>query len=160
MTVPKEIVLRGTGVGTGCKAVSDVDLENGTSEANGYKLISDFTSPGYIGHGVGHRDPKTGKPLPASVHIPTDGELHPERYISTAIEYEDPAAALQWRRSEFLEKYNVKRASLVRATYFEWTASAQKLVGKKFAAEECLERAAFEREVHAIENPDVPQFHD
>ncbi|KAJ1933941.1 hypothetical protein FBU59_005859 [Linderina macrospora] len=160
MTVPKEIMLRGTGVGTGCKAVSDVDLESGASEANGYKLISDFTNPGYIGHGVGHRDPKTGKPLPATVHIPTDGELHPERYISTATEYEDPAVALQRQRNAFLERFNVKKASLVRATYFEWIARAQRLLGNKSTAEECSERARQERDVYAIENPDVPHFHD
>ncbi|KAJ2529598.1 hypothetical protein EV175_007360, partial [Coemansia sp. RSA 1933] len=80
----------GTGAGTGIKAATDIDKEHGLTEAGGYPLVTDWNDPRYIGHGLGHRDPRTGEPIAANVHIPTDGELNPQNYINTTFIEEDP----------------------------------------------------------------------
>ncbi|KAI8320422.1 hypothetical protein GQ54DRAFT_219668 [Martensiomyces pterosporus] len=152
--------LRGTGVGTGVNAATDVDLESGITAAGGCELISDWSNPAYIGHGVAHRDPKTGEPLPATVHIPTDGELHPENYKLAPTAWEDPEAAHQQKRDELLKKYHVSRAHQYRANFYKAVGRIEVAVGSKEAGKADMERGRLEKEVYRIAHPNLPQLHD
>ncbi|KAJ1899866.1 hypothetical protein LPJ66_001841 [Kickxella alabastrina] len=141
----------GTGAGTGIKAATDVAMEAGLTEAGGYPLISDFNDTRYIGHGVAHRDPRTGEPLPAHIHIPTDGELNPKNYVASTIVYEDPAKVQQHTRDAFLLKYNKKSASHYRSNYFNFVGSVQSKLGQKEAGQRKLERAKLERAAYDVD---------
>ncbi|KAJ1827291.1 hypothetical protein LPJ56_001740 [Coemansia sp. RSA 2599] len=145
----------GTGAGTGIKAATDVAKESGLTEAGGYPLIADWNDSRYIGHGVAHRDPKTGEPVPANVHIPADGELNPQNYINTIMVEEDPEEARQRTRDAFLLKYNKKKASDYRANMYKLAGSIQSKLGNKEAGAKKLERAKLEREAYHVDHSEI-----
>ncbi|KAI9504158.1 hypothetical protein GGI25_001300 [Coemansia spiralis] len=149
------IKISGTGAGTGTKVATDIDKESGLIEAGGYPLVTDWNDPKYIGHGLGHRDPKTGNPIPANVHIPSDGELNPQNYISTAMVEENPEEKRQRIRNTFLETYNKKKASLYRANAYSFIGSIQKKTGGKQSAEKNLERSRIEREAYYVDHDEI-----
>ncbi|KAJ2657201.1 hypothetical protein IWW48_004617 [Coemansia sp. RSA 1200] len=152
-TGPVKII--GTGAGTGIKAATDVDKEHGDFEAGGYPLIADWNDPRYIGHGLGHRDPKTGNPVPPDVHISTDGELNPHNYINTVYVEENPEEKRQHTRNAFLQTYNKKRASLYRANIYNMIGAVQCKTGSKISGERHLERARIEREAYNVDHSEI-----
>ncbi|KAJ2786117.1 hypothetical protein H4R18_000149 [Coemansia javaensis] len=148
--------IAGTGAGTGIRAATDVAKESGLSEAGGYPLVADWTDPRYIGHGVGHRNPKTGAPVPATVHIPTDGELNPHNYASAAAAAdEDPEAARQRTRDAFAGKYGPARPSAYRAAVCRLLGRIQCAVGRTAAGQELLERARLEHAAYAVDHSEI-----
>ncbi|KAJ2297707.1 hypothetical protein IWW55_004701 [Coemansia sp. RSA 2706] len=147
--------ISGTGAGTGTRAATDIAKEAGLTEAGGYPLVSDWNDPGYIGHGVGHRDPKTGDPVPANVHLPSDGELNPQNYISVMAAEEDPEEVRQRTRDAFLQRYNKKRASLYRANMFQMAGKLQSLVGSKTAGARSTERARLEHAAYSVDHSEI-----
>lgn len=153
--VATQIKIAGTGAGTGIKAATDIDKETGLTEGGGYPLISDWNDPGYIGHGVGHRDSKTGEPAPADVHIPTDGEVNPQNYIGTTAEEINPEEKRQLARDAFLNKYNKKKASLYRSNMYKLAGSIQSMAGRKTTAEKILERAKLERDAYDVDHSEI-----
>ncbi|KAJ2005832.1 hypothetical protein GGI04_000648 [Coemansia thaxteri] len=155
MSAAINIKIAGTGAGTGIKAATDIDKERGLSEAGGYPLVADWNDPNYIGHGVGHRDPKTGEPVPANIHIPTDGELNPQNYVSTAVAEEDPNEVRQRIRDAFLQKYGMKRASLYRANLYSVTSAIQLRLGGKEAGARNGERAKLERAAYQVDHSEI-----
>ncbi|KAJ1950345.1 hypothetical protein EC988_004422, partial [Linderina pennispora] len=64
-------------------------------------LISDPTNPFYIGHGIGHRDPKTGAMVDPSVHIPARGETHPGEFQAVKMAEEKEATNAQLLESRY-----------------------------------------------------------
>ncbi|KAJ2028671.1 hypothetical protein IWW57_002046 [Coemansia sp. S610] len=155
MSAAVQMRISGTGAGTGFKAATDIDKENGLVEAGGYPLVSDWNDPKYIGHGVGHRDPKTGDPIPANVHIPSDGELNPQNYLNVAAVEEDPQAARQRIRDAFLLKYDKKKASLYRANMYSAIGGIQSKVGRRDAGSKSSERGALERAAYQVDHSEI-----
>ncbi|KAJ1724003.1 hypothetical protein LPJ53_001698 [Coemansia erecta] len=149
------IRISGTGAGTGTKAATDVAKETGLTEAGGYPLIADWNDSRYIGHGVAHRDPKTGEPLPAEVHIPADGELNPQNYINTTAVEEDPAEMRQRTRDAFLLTYNKKKASEYRANMYKLAGSIQSKFGAKEAGAKKIERAKLEHAAYHVDHSEI-----
>ncbi|KAJ2223637.1 hypothetical protein GGF40_001170 [Coemansia sp. RSA 1286] len=145
----------GTGAGTGTRAATDVAKETGLVDAGGYPLISDWNDSRYIGHGVAHRDPKTGEPVPANVHIPADGELNPQNYINTTVVEENPEEVRQRTRDAFLQKYNKKRASDYRANMYKMAGNIQSKLGNKEAGAKKLERAKLEHEAYHVDHSEI-----
>ncbi|KAJ2867690.1 hypothetical protein GGH94_000657 [Coemansia aciculifera] len=155
MSAAVQTRISGTGAGTGIKAASDIDKEHGLIEAGGYPLISDWSDPKYIGHGVGHRDPKTGDPVPANVHIPSDGELNPHNYLNVAAVEEDPQVTRQRIRDAFLLKYNKNKASLYRANMYSVIGGIQSRVGRRDAGSKNSERATLERAAYQVDHSEI-----
>ncbi|KAI8320706.1 hypothetical protein GQ54DRAFT_298450 [Martensiomyces pterosporus] len=155
MSAPAVLKLSGTGAGTGTAAATDIDKETGRTEAGGYPLISDWSDPGYIGHGVGHRDPKTGEPIPATEHIETDGEKNPQNYLQVLAVEENPTEVRQRVRDAFLQKYNAKKANQYRANYYQALGKIQNKVGSKTAAAANLERAELEHAAYVVDHSEI-----
>ncbi|KAJ2819679.1 hypothetical protein IWW50_005373 [Coemansia erecta] len=147
--------ISGTGAGTGIRAATDIAKESGLTEAGGYPLISDWNNPGYIGHGVAHRDPKTGEPMPASMHLQADGERNPQNYINMTMAEEDPEAVRQHTRDAFMVKYDKKRASLYRANMYQVLGKMQSLVGSRAASERSTERAKLEHAAYSVDHSEI-----
>ncbi|KAJ2791611.1 hypothetical protein H4R21_006293, partial [Coemansia helicoidea] len=99
------VIANGTGIGTRYPAATDVAKESGTAVFGGVELVDDPTSERYIGHGVAHRDPKTGAPVDARVHIPTRGELYPEEFALA--QTADPDAVTH--REKLASMYNIAK---------------------------------------------------
>ncbi|KAJ1668409.1 hypothetical protein IW140_000237 [Coemansia sp. RSA 1813] len=139
--------IHGTGTGTTHPAATDVAKESGTTVFGGVELISDPNNPQYIGHGVAHRDPKTGSPISASVHIPTHGELHPESYnISTTA---DQTVATS---SDLLEsKYGISRPGKYHASWYKAKSVANATVGKVTGSQKHLEKAVRQSDIARLE---------
>ncbi|KAJ2534873.1 hypothetical protein IWW43_002068 [Coemansia sp. RSA 1935] len=155
MSAAAVVKIIGTGAGTGTKAATDIAKETGLIEAGGYPLISDWNDPGYIGHGVAHRDPKTGEPVPANVHLMSDGELNPQNYIRTMAAEEDPEEARQHTRDAFTTRYNKKHASLYRANMYQLLGKIQSLVGSHTTAEQSAERARIEHAAYSVDHSEI-----
>ncbi|KAJ2508378.1 hypothetical protein IWW47_000642 [Coemansia sp. RSA 2052] len=147
--------ISGTGAGTGTKAATDIDKENGLVDAGGYPLIADWNDPKYIGHGVGHRDPKTGEPVAASIHIPSDGELNPQNYLNVTAVEEDPNVVRQRVRDAFLTKYGKNKASLYRANMYSIVGGIQSRVGRRDAGSRSKERATLERAAYQVDHSEI-----
>ncbi|KAJ2798050.1 hypothetical protein H4R20_004962 [Coemansia guatemalensis] len=155
MSAPDTLKISGTGAGTGTRAATDIAKESGLEEAGGYPLVTDWDDPKYIGHGVGHRDPKTGEPMPASVHIPADGELNPQNYIRTEAAEANPEEVRQRTRDAFIHKYGKKRASLYRANMHQVLGKLQLMVGSNAAGEKNIERASLEHAAYQVDHSEI-----
>ncbi|KAJ2614122.1 hypothetical protein H4S08_001857 [Coemansia sp. RSA 1365] len=155
MSALDALKISGTGAGTGTRAATDIAKETGLEEAGGYPLVIDWNDSRYIGHGVGHRDPKTGKPMPANVHIPTDGELNPQNYIRTEIAEENPDEVRQRTRDAFMHKYGKKQARLYRANMHQVLGKLQLMIGSKTAGEMNIERANLEHAAYQVDHSEI-----
>ncbi|KAJ2163182.1 hypothetical protein GGF46_000112 [Coemansia sp. RSA 552] len=142
------INLQGTGTGTLYPAATDVAKEPGVKVFGGVELIDDPSSPAYIGHGVAHRDPTTGAPLDASVHIPTRGELHPEEFAVTAA----PADAAGATDLELLErKYNISSPGKYHANWYKTKSIVHSLLGKLTGSKKHMDKAAKQSDLATLE---------
>ncbi|KAJ2747258.1 hypothetical protein GGI20_000683 [Coemansia sp. BCRC 34301] len=155
MSAAVHIRISGTGAGTGINAATDIDKEHGLVEAGGYPLVSDWNDPKYIGHGVGHRNPKTGDPVAANIHIPSDGELNPQNYLNVAAVEEDPNIVRQRVRDAFLVRYSKSKASLYRANMYSILGGIQSVVGRKEASRRSSERATLERAAYQVDHSEI-----
>ncbi|KAJ1998269.1 hypothetical protein GGI04_005076, partial [Coemansia thaxteri] len=107
--------LSGTGTGTPFPAATDVAKEKGTLVFGGVELVDDPSSPHYIGHGVGHRDPKTGAPLSAHMHIPTRGETHPGEFVFV----NQVGPDVESDRELLASKYGIQKPGKYHANWFK-----------------------------------------
>ncbi|KAJ2451955.1 hypothetical protein EV183_003260 [Coemansia sp. RSA 2336] len=155
MNATEVVKISGTGAGTGIRAATDIAKESGLAEAGGYPLVSDWNDPRYIGHGVGHRDPKTGEPVPAHIHLAADGEANPQNYISTIAVEDDPEAERQLVRDAFTDRYGNKRASLYRANAYQVLGKLETLVGSIQTGEKHTERARLEHAAYNVDHSDI-----
>ncbi|KAJ2538362.1 hypothetical protein EV175_006485, partial [Coemansia sp. RSA 1933] len=118
--------INGTGTGTAHPAATDVAKESGTTVFGGVELVSDPNDPQYIGHGVAHRDPKTGEPVSARVHISTHGELHPESY-NIAVAADQTLVS----NADILEsKYGIAKPNKYHAGWYKTKSMANATMGK------------------------------
>ncbi|KAJ2784570.1 hypothetical protein H4R18_001035 [Coemansia javaensis] len=139
--------LSGTGAGTRYPAATDVAKEGGGVAAGGAELVDDPSSPNYIGHGVGHRDPKTGAPVDARVHIPTRGELHPEEFaIAQAA---DAAAVTDAER--LASKYGISKPDKYHANWYKAKSILNGAVARAAGSERHLAKATMQRDLAALE---------
>ncbi|KAJ2160369.1 hypothetical protein GGF46_002317 [Coemansia sp. RSA 552] len=155
MSTADPVKISGTGAGTGTRVATDIAKETGLVEAGGYPLVTDSNDPAYIGHGVGHRDPKTGQPVAADEHISSDGEVNPQNYINTVVVDEDPEAARQHTRDAFQQRYGKKQASLYRANAYQFLGKLQSLFGSRAAGERSTERARLEHAAYDVDHSTV-----
>ncbi|KAJ1790130.1 hypothetical protein LPJ59_005217 [Coemansia sp. RSA 2399] len=139
--------IHGTGTGTAHPAATDVAKESGTTVFGGVELISDPDNPQYIGHGVAHRDPKTGEPVSARVHIPTHGELHPESYNISAMA--DQALVTD---ADILEtKYGITKPGKYHAGWYKAKSVANATLGKVTGSQKHVEKAVRQRDIARLE---------
>ncbi|KAJ2354296.1 hypothetical protein IWW50_004923 [Coemansia erecta] len=140
-------VISGTGTGTPYPAATDVAKETGTTAFGGTELVSDPNSPSYIGHGVAHRDPKTGAPIEAHVHIPTRGDLHPEEFATTKLV--DAAASTD---KEMLQsKYNISNPGKYHANWYRTKSMVNEMLGKLTGSQKYQEKAAMQSSLATLE---------
>ncbi|KAJ2857069.1 hypothetical protein GGI22_003617, partial [Coemansia erecta] len=97
----------------------------------------------------------TGEPIAANIHIPTDGELNPQNYISTMLVEDNPEERRQRIRDAFLQMYNKKSASLYRANMYGIIGLVQCKTGAKTSGERHLERAKVEREAYNVDHSEI-----
>ncbi|KAJ1995843.1 hypothetical protein GGI25_000281 [Coemansia spiralis] len=139
--------LQGTGTGTQLPAATDVAKESGTVIFGGVELIDDPNNPQYIGHGVAHRDPKTGQPVSAFDHIPTRGELYPEEFaILTTV---DQTSASD---SELLEgKYGIVDPGKYHANWFRTKSLLNTTLAKITGSQKHRDKAEMQRDIAKLE---------
>ncbi|KAJ2475749.1 hypothetical protein IWW56_005274 [Coemansia sp. RSA 2131] len=140
-------ILSGTGTGTPYPAATDIAKETGTTSFGGAELVSDPNSPGYIGHGVAHRDPKTGAPVEAHVHIPTRGDIHPEEFAISKIV--DAAASTD--KETLKSKYNITNPGKYHANWYKTKSVVNALLGKVTGSQKYMEKAAKQSNLAALE---------
>ncbi|KAJ1736293.1 hypothetical protein LPJ61_000077 [Coemansia biformis] len=143
------IITHGTGTGTRHPAATDVAKESGAVVFGGTELVDDPSSPGYIGHGVGHRDPKTGVPVDARVHIPTHGELHPEEYTISQAADVDAGADTDTEKLERL--YNISKPGKYHANWYKTKGIANGLAAKVTRSQQLATKAAMQRDLASLE---------
>ncbi|KAJ2613502.1 hypothetical protein H4S08_002163 [Coemansia sp. RSA 1365] len=142
-----QVKLSGTGTGTQYPAATDVAKESGTTAFGDTELVDDPNSPNYIGHGVGHRDPKTGAPMDASVHIPTRGELYPEEFALAKVV--DTTKATD---SEMLEaRYNISNPGKYHANWYKTKSTMNGILARMTGSQKHLHKAAMQSELAALE---------
>ncbi|KAI8324911.1 hypothetical protein GQ54DRAFT_255623 [Martensiomyces pterosporus] len=139
--------LSGTGIGTPYPAATDVAKESGKTVFGGAELVDDPASPGYIGHGVGHRDPKTGVPVSASVHIPTRGETHPSEFMVAAT----TEASIVSEKQRLENKYGIRTPRKYHANYYRSISALNGIVAKATGSKKHLEKATVQRDLADLE---------
>ncbi|KAJ2723625.1 hypothetical protein GGI07_002507 [Coemansia sp. Benny D115] len=139
--------LVGTGTGTPYPAATDTAKEGGQTVFGGFELIDDPTNPHYIGHGVGHRDPKSGQPISALVHIPSRGETNPKEFtMGAAVE------AQVETYGELLEsKYGIQTPGKYHANWFKTKSMMHGVLAKITKSEKHMEKAISHRELADLE---------
>ncbi|KAJ2492858.1 hypothetical protein IWW37_001030 [Coemansia sp. RSA 2050] len=139
--------LSGTGTGTPFPAATDVAKESGTLVFGGVELVDDTNSPHYIGHGVGHRDPKTGAPLSANTHIPTRGETHPSEFTVV-----NQASLCKVSNRERLEsKYGVQTPGKYHANWYKTKSKINSTLAKVTGSQKYSEKAMMQRDLAELE---------
>ncbi|KAJ2710069.1 hypothetical protein H4R19_003932 [Coemansia spiralis] len=141
------VIASGTGTGTRHPAATDVAKESGTVVFGGVELVDDPASERYIGHGVAHRDAKTGAPVDARVHIPTRGELYPDEFAHA--QAVDTAAATD--AEELASRYNITKPGKYHANWYKAKSIANGLVAKVTRSPQYAEKAAMQRDLASLE---------
>ncbi|KAJ2451550.1 hypothetical protein EV183_003535 [Coemansia sp. RSA 2336] len=139
--------LSGTGTGTPYPAASDVAKEAGTTSFGGVELVDSATNPNYIGHGVGHRDPKTGAPVDAHTHIATRGELHPEEFAATQVAEADVTSDKEMLQSEF----NISKPGKYHAGWYRTKSILNGMIGRMMSSQRHMDKAAKQGRLAALE---------
>ncbi|KAJ2084402.1 hypothetical protein H4R24_000032 [Coemansia sp. RSA 988] len=139
--------LSGTGTGTQYPAATDVAKESGATNHGGTELVDDPNNPNYIGHGVGHRDPKTGTPMDAFVHIPTRGELHPEEFALAKV-----SDSVKATDAEILEaKYNISKPGKYHANWYKTKSTMNGIFAKITGSQKYFHKAAMQSDLATLE---------
>ncbi|KAJ2505002.1 hypothetical protein IWW47_002257 [Coemansia sp. RSA 2052] len=139
--------LSGTGTGTPFPAATDVAKESGTLMFGGIELVDDPSSPQYIGHGVGHRDPKTGAPLSASVHIPTRGETHPSEFnVANQV-----SVSVVSEREHLENKYGIHTPGKYHANWYKTKSRVNGTLAKVTRSQKHLDKAVMQRDLAELE---------
>ncbi|KAJ2305412.1 hypothetical protein IWW55_001941 [Coemansia sp. RSA 2706] len=139
--------ISGTGTGTPHPAATDTAKESGTTVFGGVELVDNPANPAYIGHGVAHRDPKTGVPVDAHVHIPTRGELNPEEFAITKV-----AEASEFTDKERLQsKYSISNPGKYHANWYKAKSALNGMLGKVTGSQKYLEKAARQGDLATLE---------
>ncbi|KAJ2690968.1 hypothetical protein IWW39_000327 [Coemansia spiralis] len=139
--------LSGTGTGTPFPAATDVAKESGTLVFGGVELVDDTNSPHYIGHGVGHRDPKTGAPLSANIHIPTRGETHPSEF--TVVNQANVCVVSDRERLE--SKYGIQSPGKYHANWYKTKSKVNGTLAKMTGSQKHLDKAVMQRDLAELE---------
>ncbi|KAJ1741599.1 hypothetical protein LPJ68_002674 [Coemansia sp. RSA 1086] len=139
--------ISGTGTGTPYPAASDVAKETGITSFGGVEVVDNAANPNYIGHGVGHRDPKTGAPVDAHIHIPTRGELHPEEFAATQMLEADVASNKEILQSEF----NISNPGKYHAGWYKAKSIFNGVIGRMVSSQRHLDKAAKQGRLAALE---------
>ncbi|KAJ2848800.1 hypothetical protein IWW36_003070 [Coemansia brasiliensis] len=139
--------ISGTGTGTPYPAATDVAKEAGRTNFGGVELVDNAANPNYIGHGVGHRDPKTGAPVDAHTHIPTRGELHPEEFATTQVVETAISSDKELLQSEF----NISSPGKYHAGWYRTKSIFNSMIGRMMSSQKHLDRAAKQGRLAALE---------
>ncbi|KAJ1902425.1 hypothetical protein LPJ66_000036 [Kickxella alabastrina] len=139
--------LNGTGIGTPYPAATDVAKETGTTQFGGHELIDDPSSPHYIGHGIGHRDPETGTPIHPSIHVPTRGETHPSEFTVLKLNEAD----LVTDASKLESKFGINKAGKYHANWFKMKSRMNGVLAKVMRSDSHLEKSMKQGELAKLE---------
>ncbi|KAJ2746586.1 hypothetical protein GGI20_001235 [Coemansia sp. BCRC 34301] len=139
--------LSGTGTGTPFPAATDVAKESGTLVFGGVELVDNPSNPQYIGHGVGHRDPRTGAPLSASVHIPTRGETHPNEFNVVSAANVDVVS----ERERLKVKYGIQTPGKYHANWYKTKSKVNGTLARVTGSQKHLGKALMQRDLAELE---------
>lgn len=148
------VKISGTGTGTNYPAATDIAKENGTTIFGGTQLIDDPMDPQYQGHGVGHRDPKTGQAVDAHTHIPARGETHPEEFAVAQVDSKEQNSS-----DILLTKYGVSSPSKYHANWYKTLGILNGMMGKMSGRQKFLEKATRQRDLGSLEMKAFEEAH-
>ncbi|KAJ1644045.1 hypothetical protein J3B02_000638 [Coemansia erecta] len=147
--------ISGTGTGTSHPAATDVAKESGKTVFGGTQLIDDPTNPHYVGHGVAHRDPKTGNPIDATIHIPTRGETHPTEFTVTKVSEAEKVTDKERLKSQF----GIENPGKYHANWYKAKSIWNGLMGKMTSSRKHVEKAVKQRELANLETSAYEEEH-